>query len=170
MNLLTEKNIPRCYFPKTAQVTSFQLHGFCDASELAYVGVVYLRMIDSSENVHIALVAAKTKAAPIKRLSIPRLELCGAQLLAELIYHVREALRIPVQDIYAWTDSTIVLGWLDGNPRRFKTYVGNCVSHIVELVAPHQWSHVNGTQNPADCASRGLFPSKLLEHELSQAR
>ena len=97
----SEKNIPCCYFPKTAQITSFQLHGFCDASELAYAAVVYLHMIDSSENVHIALVAAKTKVAAIKHLSIPRLEFCGARLLAEFIYHVRDALQIPVQDIYA---------------------------------------------------------------------
>ena len=165
-NLLIVMNIPRCYFPKTAQITSFQLHGFCDASELAYAGVVYLRMTDLNENVHISLVAAKTKVAPIKRLTIPRLELCGAQLLTKLLHHVREALHIPIQDIYAWTDSTIVLSWLEGNPHRFKTYVGNRISCIVELVAPSQWSHVDGTQNPADCASRGLFPSELLEHEL----
>ena len=166
LNKLTVMNIPRCYFPRTAQITSFQLHGFCDASELAYAGVVYLRMTDSNENVHISLVAAKTKVAPIKRLTIPRLELCGAQLLAKLLHHVREALHIPIQDTYAWTDSTIVLSWLEGSPRRFKTYVGNRISCIVELVAPSQWSHVNGSQNPADCASRGLFPSELLEHEL----
>ena len=130
----SEKNIPRCCFPKTAQVTSFQLHGFCEASKLAYGG---LRMIISSKNVYIALVAANTEVPPIERLSIPRLELCGAQMLTEPIYHAREALQIPIQDIYAWTDSTIVLSWLDGNPCRFKTYVGNRVSHI-ELVAPRQ--------------------------------
>ena len=166
LRLLVSKTIPRCYFPKSVQVTSFQLHGFCDASELAYAGVVYLRMVDSEENVHIALVTSKTKVAPIKRLTIPRLELCGAQLLAQLLFHVREALHIPIQDVHAWTDSTIVLSWLEGNPRRFKTYVGNRVSCIVELVAPSQWNHVNGAENPADCASRGLFPSELLGHEL----
>ena len=109
---------------------------------------------------------SKTKVAPIKRLTIPRLELCGAHLLARLLFHVREALRIPIQNFYAWTDSTIVLSWLEGNPLRFKTYVGNRVSSIIELVAPSQWNHVNGVQNPADCASRGLFPSELIEHKL----
>ena len=153
LSLLANKNVPCCYFPKTAQITSFQLHGFCDASELAYAGVVYLRMIDSNKNVHISLVTSKTKIAPIKRLTIPRLELCGTWLLAQLLLHVREALHIPIQDVYAWTDSTIILSWLEGNLRRFKTYVGNRVSCIIELVAPSQRYHVNGTQNPADCAS-----------------
>ena len=60
----------------------------------------------------------------------------------------------------------IVLDWLVGNPRRFKTYVGNRVSCIIELLSPIQWNHVIGIQNPADCASRGLFPSELLEHDL----
>ena len=68
--------------------------------------------------------------------------------------------------IYAWTDSTIVLSWLSGNPRRFKTYVGNRISYIIDQVPPDRWSHVPGTENPADCASGGLFPAQLKEHKL----
>ena len=82
-------HIPRCYFLKDVQVVSTQLHGFSDASESAYAGVVYLRMVDSHGKVHISLVASKTKVAPLKRLTIPRLELCGAQLLTKLLDHVR---------------------------------------------------------------------------------
>ena len=66
----------------------------------------------------------------------------------------------------AGVDSTIVLSWLTGNPRRFKTYVGNRVSSIVDQIPPDRWNHVLGIENPADCASRGVSPSELLEHEL----
>ena len=130
--------------------------------------MIYLRLTDSDGNVHISLIIAKTKVAPIKRLTIPRLELCGAHLLAQLLNHVKEVFHLSLRDIYAWADSTIVLNWLTGNPRRFKTYVGNRVSSILELehIPPDRWNHVSGTENPADCASRGLFPSELLEHEL----
>lgn len=109
---------------------------------------------------------SKTEVAPIKRLTIPRLDLCGAHLLAQLLRHVQEVFHIPLHDVHAWTDSTIVLNWLVGNPRRFKTYVGNQVSHIVELVAPYRWRHVVGPENSADYASRGLLPSELLQHQL----
>ena len=68
--------------------------------------------------------------------------------------------------MYAWTDSTIVLSWLCSNPRRFKTYVGNRVSYIVELISPERWSHVESANNPADCASRGMYITELLDHEL----
>ena len=101
-----------------------------------------------------------------RRTCSRRLELCGARLLAQLLHHVQEVFHLPVNSIYAWTDSMIVLSWLVGNPRRFKTYVGNRVSHIIELIPPDRWNHVKGTDNPADCASRDLFPSKLLDHEL----
>ena len=165
LKFLSQKHIPRCYFAKGAHVTSMELHGFCDASEYAYAGVVYLRMINSDGTVHITLVTAKTKVAPIKRLTIPRLELCGAHLLAQLLHHVK-VFNLPLNCVYAWTDSTIVLNWLIGSPRRFKTYVGNRVSCIMELIAPHRWSHMNGVENPADYASRSLLPSELLHHEL----
>ena len=60
----------------------------------------------------------------------------------------------------------VVLGWLSGNPHQFKTFVGNRVSNVMELVPPERWHHVSVEENPADSASRGLFPSELLRHEL----
>ncbi len=152
LSLITGKDVPRCYFLKSVRIQSFELHGFCDASELAYAGVAYLRMSDKNGRVYTSLVSSKTKVAPIKRLSIPRLELCGTNLLAKLLFHIKEALNLPMHKVYAWTDSTIVLNWLDGNPRRFKTYVGNQVSCIMELIPSSHWRHVNGLENPADCA------------------
>ena len=166
LSLLKQVSISRCYFPKDAAIVSYQVHGFCDASEEAYSGVVYLRMLDLDGNVHVSLVMSKTKVAPIKRISIPRLELCGAQVLAKLLHHVKDVLQLSASNVYAWTDSEIVLHWLSGNPRRFKTYVGNRVSDIISTIAPEKWSHVPSAQNPADCASRGILPSELVEHEL----
>ena len=163
---LSRVHIPRCYFPKDVQVTSLQLHGFCDASEDAYAGVVYLRMEDTDGNIHVALVASKTRVAPLKRLTILRLELCGAQLLTKLLYHVRNTLNILIEDVTAWTDSTIVVHWLDGSPHRFKAYVGNCVSFIISHIPSTNWKHVRGEQNPADCASRGSYPDEHVQNEL----
>jgi hypothetical protein len=163
---LFKKHIPR-YFSSDFRVVSTELHGFCDASELAYAAVVYLRFTDSAGHIQVSLVASKTKVAPLKCLSIPRLELCGALLLSQLLHHTSQVFKVPLSLTHAWTDSTIVLQWLDGSPRRYKTYVGNRVSTIIDLVPPNRWHHVNGCENPADCGSRGLFPSELLDHTLS---
>ena len=143
-----------------------QLHGFSDASELAYAGVIYLHQVDTTGNIHTSLVASKTKVAPIKRLTIPRLELCGVFLLAQLLRHCQLVFGLPLQDVFAWSDSTIVLSWLTGNPRCFKTFVGNRISRTIDLVPSNRWHFVEGTRNPADCASRGLYPSELLQNEL----
>ena len=164
--VLSSKQIPRCYFPQDFHATSSQLHGFCDASEDAYAGVVYLRLTDVHDNVHVSLIVSKTKVAPLKRLTIPRLELCGAHLLSKLLNHVREILSIPLHDTFGWTDSSIVLSWMNGNPRRFKTFVGNRISCIMDQIPPERWKHVRGVDNPADCSSRGIFPKELVQHDL----
>ena len=143
-----------------------QIHGFSDVSENAYAGVVYLRLVDSCDQVHVSLVMSKTKVAPIKRLSISCLELCGAVVLTQLIQHVKNIYNVPLSDVYAWTDSTVVLGWFSGNPRNFKVYVGNRVSSIIDQIPPDRWKHVPGIENPADCVSCGLFPTELLNHRL----
>ena len=166
LNVLSTKCIPCCYFEKTSRVSTFKLHGFSDASELAYAAVVYLRMVCTDGDVQVALVTSKTKVAPIKKLTIPRLELCGAVLLAQLLYNVQRVFYLHISQLYARTYRTIVLSWLNGDPKRFKTYVCNRVYNIVELISPDCWRHVCGAENPADCASRGLFPSEIMHHTL----
>ena len=101
-----------------------------------------------------------------KKLTVPRLELCGALLLSHLLSHVKKVFEVPTNNVYAWTDSTIVLSWLSGNPKRFKTFVGNRVATIIDSIPPDHWRHVVGTENPADCASWGLYPAEILNHQL----
>ena len=148
--------IPRCYFSKqTSTLLTTEIHAFAAA--------VYLRLSDSAIGVQTTLVISKTKVAPIKKRTIPRFELCGAYMLARLL---RQVLNIPLSNVHAWTDSTIVLNWLDGNPRRLKTYVGNRISSIIDFIPPDKWKHVRSAERPADCASRGLYPSELIDHQL----
>jgi hypothetical protein len=142
-----------------------EVHGFSDASNVAYAGVVYVRIINIS-GVIVKLVAAKTKVAPIKQITIPRLELCGAMLTAKLMDKVKLSLNISDDNVYGWTDSTIVLAWLQKHPNSWKTFVGNRVSEILNVTRSTQWHHVNTKDNPADCASRGIPPSQLADYEL----
>ena len=79
LQLLFSCHIPRCYNPKDIKVVSMQLHGLSDASQLAYAGVVYLRMIDEQGDIHTSMVISETKVAPVIRLTIPRLDLYGAR-------------------------------------------------------------------------------------------
>ena len=161
LTLITDKNIPWCYdYPKSAQIQSFQLHGFSDAFQLAYDSVVYLRMTDTNRCIYTLLVSSKPNVAP---LTIPRLELCRANLLTKLLIFIKKALNLPLQEVYTLMDSTVVMILLDGNPHRFKTFVGNRALCIMELVTSNHWHHVSGLENPADCESLPcLFPYELL--------
>ena len=136
----------------------FELHGFSDASNVAYAAVVYARIVDEDGNIYTTLVTSKTKVCPIKQVSVPRLELCGAVLLARLLLEVAKVLVVPKQCIHAWTDSTVVLAWLSSHPSRWKTFIANRVSEILYLMDRNQWAHVSTSENPADCASRGVKP------------
>ena len=108
--------IPQSYFQREINEASMQLHGFCDASESAYAGVIYLRAVDQDGLIHISLIMAKTKVAPIKRLTMPRLELCGAVIVAKLLSHRAKILSNFKKQVYAGSDSVVVLSWLCCNP------------------------------------------------------
>ncbi|KAJ8704743.1 hypothetical protein PYW07_011931 [Mythimna separata] len=161
---LTKCRIPRWINVKES--STMELHGFSDASSAAYAAVVYIRVVDDFGNVYVHLVTSKTRVAPIKQVSIPRLELCGAVLLAKLLQEVSVVLNVPKTNLRAWTDSTVVLAWLSSHPTRWKTFVANRVSEILNILDRNQWSHVSSTDNPADCASRGINPSELPMLEL----
>ena len=97
----------------------------------------------------------------MKQVSIPRLELCGAQLLARLIKKVLLILCVPINSVHLWTDSRLVLIWLQDIPTRWNTYVANRVSEIQDITSNFCWHHVPSEDNPADILSRGTGPEEL---------
>ncbi|XP_028159005.1 uncharacterized protein LOC114351861 [Ostrinia furnacalis] len=159
LTALTQFRLPR-WIGTNSKCITVELHGFSDASSDAYAAVVYARVVDEAGNVMVTLITCKTKVAPIKQISIPKLELCGAVLLAKLLKEVSEILKVPKSNLHAWTDSTIVLAWLSSHPSRWKTFIANRVSEILAILDREQWSHVVSSDNPADCASRGVNPSE----------
>jgi transposase InsO family protein len=142
-----------------------EIHGFSDASERGYGTCVYV-VSKTGDNVTSQLVCSKSRVAPIKTQTIPRLELCAAALLAKLIHKVVESLQCETERIILWTDSTIVLAWLRSPATHWKTFVANRVSEIQQLTSKYEWKHVRTEFNPADHISRGLAPSQILNNEL----
>ncbi|XP_049874134.1 uncharacterized protein LOC126372431 [Pectinophora gossypiella] len=143
-----------------------ELHIFTDASQTAYGACAYIRTITADGNVCVRLLFAKGKVTPLKPVTIPRLELCGALLGAKLFHKIRESLRCRFDSIIFWTDSTIVLGWLRMAPNLLKTFVQNRVVEIHELTNDIPWRHVSGVENPADLVSRGLDLNALSTSQL----
>lgn len=161
LHFITTHPVPRRFGLSDRVVVTKQLHGFSDASTLAYGGVVYLRTFHSDVEVTVDLVASKTKVAPLKQRTVPRLELCGALVLSELLHQVADDLKVPMASVFAWSDSSAVLGWLNGAPSRLTVFVANRVNKIAALVNSSQWRYVTTETNPADLLSRGVSPREL---------
>ncbi|XP_076660747.1 uncharacterized protein LOC143364135 [Halictus rubicundus] len=161
---LNQIRLPRWLGTETPATTQ-QLHVFVDASEKAYAAAAYIRT-SGPPGTRVTLIAAKTKTAPLQSVSLPRLELCAAVLGARLLAHLRRELRVPIDTSHLWSDSTVTLAWLHGEPTRWRTYVANRVSEVQTTVPDVCLHHVSTKDNPADCASRGIPASQLTHHPL----
>ncbi|GFX19904.1 integrase catalytic domain-containing protein [Trichonephila clavipes] len=141
------------------------IHGFADASTAAYGAVLYAQSI-SEEDVSTRLLCSKSRVAPVKPITIPRLELCACVLLSQLLEKVLHSLTLPIQQIMLWTDSNIVLAWIQRSPEQLKTFIGNRIKIIQRLTQNCQWNHVSSNENPADLISRGLNASDISSKQL----
>ncbi|XP_044778770.1 uncharacterized protein LOC120285216 [Drosophila simulans] len=140
-------------------------HGFCDASQRAYGAAIYIR-VEMGQKILTRLLTAKTRVAPVKTVSLPRLELCGAVLLTEMVTAILPHMPSASSDIRCWTDSTIVLAWLRKPAYNWTTFVANRVAKITQATPVDCWAHVRSEQNSADLASRGVSLHELAENHL----
>ncbi|GFS88217.1 uncharacterized protein TNCV_3149791 [Trichonephila clavipes] len=158
-----------CYLsiPRLLQITNKQvtLHGFSDASEAAYACVVYA-VQRNRETTKVTMLGGKSKVAPLKPISITRLQLNGALLLARFFAILYNCLKDHVLNIYAWTDSLVVLSWLLSLPRNWKPFVAYRASKILDIIPCKHWRYVPSKENPADLCSRGMSPKHLPDCSL----
>lgn len=160
------KDIPIVRHVRGAHAQYTELHIFSDASQDAYGACAYIRTYSDNSDVTVRLLCAKSKVAPLKSISIPRLELCGAFIGAKLYKKIVASLRLEFSKVYFWTDSTIVMGWPKMSPHLLKTFVQNGVSEVNDLTGDSVWLHVGSKDNPADLLSRGCNLDLLKDCDL----
>ena len=158
---LEELAIDRCFKLNDEEVMSSQLHHFADASQEGYGAVTYLRIENSRGAVKCSFVMGKSRIAPMKSVTIPRMELSAAVTAVKLNNACQVELTLPIEETRFWTDSTCVLKYLKNEDKRFQTFVANRISVIRETSSLEQWHYVNTDDNPADDASRGVSAAQL---------
>lgn len=164
LSYLSVLKIPRHALSDNVQ--HIELHIFSDASQNAYGACAYIRSYNEDSEVTVRLLCAKSRVSPLKALSIPRLELSGALVGARLYKKIKDSIRLKFTKVYFWTDSTIVIGWMNMSPHLLKSFVQNRVTEINELTENSSWLHVASKENPADLLSRGLTLDSLIGCDL----
>eukprot|EP00112_Aurelia_sp_Birch-Aquarium-sp1_P012064 Seg2533.1 transcript_id=Seg2533.1/GoldUCD/mRNA.D3Y31 product="hypothetical protein" protein_id=Seg2533.1/GoldUCD/D3Y31 len=162
---LEQFSVDRCLKPSCfGTVVCNELHHFSDASEQGYGAVSYLRLINENGDIHCSFVLGKSRVTPVKRITIPRLELSAATVAVKLDKMIKKELEIKVHKSVFWTDSTSVLRYIRNEDKIFHTFVANRIATIHDGSEPDQWRYVDTKLNPADDASRGLSVDNLLSN------
>lgn len=150
---INEFEISRRYFVSMVDDGNTQLHIFGDASEKGFAAAAYIRH-ESEQHIQLSFVSGKAKVAPLKHMTVPRLELQAAVLASRLATSILTDLSLKIHQVYFWTDSLVVLSWIKSSNKRFKMFVGNRVGEISEVTNPNDWYWVPTSENPADAATR----------------
>ncbi|XP_053363240.1 uncharacterized protein LOC128533064 [Clarias gariepinus] len=159
---LANVQIKRCFIPpEFGQIRSYELHHFADASVSGYGECTYLRVTNQQDEVHCCLLMGKSRVTPKRVLTIPRLELSAAVVAVRVSDLLRAELEIQDLQEFFWTDSTVVLGYINNDARRFQVFVANRVQRIKYSTTAEQWAYIASEDNPADHASRGSTAEQL---------
>ncbi|XP_055944331.1 uncharacterized protein LOC129975301 [Argiope bruennichi] len=145
---LNDLEIPRSVREDFAEDSKFSIHVFCDASQSAYATCIFLRA-ESADSTSCQLIQARNRVAPLKKISIPRLELLSCTIRARLAKATISELGLENIPIFYWSDSMNALYWIKRN-EKWATFVYNRVLEIRKLTNPEDWRHISGTLNPAD--------------------
>lgn len=163
LHLLNTIKIPRHL--NVFSDTLITLIGFSDASPVAYGCVIYCKVVLPQQIPKVFLLIAKSKVSPSPELTLPKLELSAAALLAKQLRFLKDTYGDRIHKIYAFSDSTITLGWINSQPQKCKPFISNRISQIHQNISPDCWFFVPGKENAADCVSRSLTPSQLVKNE-----
>ena len=143
-----------------------ELHAFGDASEVAYASAAYLRVVREDGKASISLVMSKTRVAPVRKITFPRLELMSAVITAILSTYVKGAIDCPISRIVCSTDNSSTLHSIKGAASQWRPFAANRVIEMQSLLDPIVWRHCPRPQNPADLPTRGLSAGQLRESHL----
>ena len=163
---LPRVTVPRCFVRpgfNFADLTRRELHHFADASSVSYSTVSYLRILGRDDSVICSFVLGKSYLAPLKKVSIPRLDLTAASMAARVDFMLRAELGKMVTDSIFWTDSLVVLYMIHNSNKRFPVFVSNRLSPIEEISEPKQWRFIEGALNPADVDTSPATTGRSLE-------
>ncbi|XP_058128448.1 uncharacterized protein LOC131292358 [Anopheles ziemanni] len=161
--LLRQLPIPRMALPSEPQDAI--MYGFSDASTKAFGCAIYLRFLDGEGNPQSRLLCSRSRLAPIEEVTLPRLELQGALLLARFYAKIKDAFGTRISQTRWWTDSQVVLAWIRSDNTKWGVYVKNRVEKIHAATNRLDWSYVPTKLNPADLVARGLPANKLINSE-----
>lgn len=164
LQCLQDIQIPRCYTSlSTSAASTRELCVFADASTKAIAAVAYLKVTDENGCSEVGFVLGKAKLAPVKETTIPRLELCAAVLAVEIAETVVSSMDSHMNSVTFYSDSKVVLGYINNEQRRFYVYVSNRVQRIRQATSPQQWKYVPSELNPADHGSRSVTAASLRD-------
>ncbi|XP_032790469.2 uncharacterized protein LOC116927542 [Daphnia magna] len=152
---------PRCLFPEEDDIVRMELHTFTDASEEACAASCYTRIVYSDGRILIRHVKSATRLAPLKTVSVCKLELNAALMGSRLANFVQTALR-RCDARYFWTDSSTMRNWVRAVSARYQVYVSHRIGEIQTLTEPHEWRFVPGKLNLADAATRSQLEETII--------
>lgn len=164
---LSSLKISRCLI-SSLQIKRIEVHSYSDASLKAYGCCIYLRVIYLDDTVSCNLICAKSRIAPLRTVSLPRLELSACVLSAHTTSKILKIFEnsFKIDTVNFWTDSQISLAWIQSHPSKWNIFVSNRVSTIQELTDNHTWRYIPTKENPSDLVSRGMTAQELINSHM----